>query len=41
VKCISVQTITRSGFKRLASDAVTLARAEGLLAHANAIEVRR
>ena len=41
VKCISVQTIMRSGFKRLASDAVTLARAEGLLAHANAIEVRR
>jgi len=41
VKCISVQTIARSGFKRLASDAVTLARAEGLLAHANAIEVRR
>jgi histidinol dehydrogenase len=41
VKCISVQTIARSGFKRLASDAVTLARAEGLLAHAHAIEVRR
>jgi histidinol dehydrogenase len=41
VKCISVQTITRSGFKRLAGDAVTLARAEGLLAHANCIEVRR
>jgi histidinol dehydrogenase len=41
VKCISVQTIARSGFQRLASDAVTLARAEGLLAHANAIEVRR
>jgi histidinol dehydrogenase len=41
VKCISIQTITRSGFKRLAGDAVTLARAEGLLAHANAIEVRR
>ena len=41
VKCITVQTIVRSGFKRLASDAVTLARAEGLLAHANAIEVRR
>jgi histidinol dehydrogenase len=41
VKCMSVQTIARSGFKRLAGDAVTLARAEGLLAHANAIEVRR
>ncbi len=41
VKCISVQTILRSGFKRLADDAVRLAQAEGLLAHANAIEVRR
>ena len=41
VKCISVQTIERMGFKRLASDAVRLAKAEGLLAHANAIEVRR
>ena len=41
VKCISVQTIRRVGFKRLASDAVRLAKAEGLLAHANAVEVRR
>lgn len=41
VKCISVQTIERKGFERLASDAVKLARAEGLLAHANAVEVRR
>jgi len=41
VKCISVQTIQRKGFKRLANDAVKLARAEGLLAHGNAIEVRR
>jgi histidinol dehydrogenase len=41
VKCISVQTIKREGFQRLADDAVRLARAEGLLAHANAIEVRR
>jgi histidinol dehydrogenase len=41
VKCISVQTIKRKGFQRLADDAVRLARAEGLLAHANAIEVRR
>jgi histidinol dehydrogenase len=40
VKCISVQTIQRAGFKRLASDAVRLARAESLLAHANAVEVR-
>jgi histidinol dehydrogenase len=41
VKCISVQTIERKGFDRLANDAVRLARAEGLLAHANAVEVRR
>jgi histidinol dehydrogenase len=41
VKCISVQRITREGFARLADDAVLLARAEGLEAHAKAIEVRR
>jgi histidinol dehydrogenase len=41
VKCISVQSIKRTGFQRLANDAVRLAQAEGLLAHANAIEVRR
>jgi histidinol dehydrogenase len=41
VKCISVQTIKRGGFQRLADDAVRLARAEGLVAHANAVEVRR
>ncbi len=41
VKRISVQTIDRSGYKRMAKDVVTLARAEGLLAHANAVEVRR
>ncbi len=41
VKCISIQTIERAGFGRLANDAVRLAQAEGLLAHANAIEVRR
>jgi histidinol dehydrogenase len=29
------------GFRNLANDAVTLARAEGLLAHAHAVEVRR
>ncbi len=40
VKCISVQTIKRTGFERLANDAVRLAQAEGLLAHANAVEVR-
>jgi histidinol dehydrogenase len=41
VKCISVQHITGKGFARLAQGVQILARAEGLLAHANAIEVRR
>jgi histidinol dehydrogenase len=41
VKCISVQSIGRQGFSRLADDVQTLARAEGLRAHANAVEVRR
>lgn len=41
VKCVSVQSIGRAGFQRLARDVETLAQAEGLMAHANAIEVRR
>jgi histidinol dehydrogenase len=41
VKCISVQHISEAGFAQLAQDVKILARAEGLLAHANAIEVRR
>ena len=41
VKSFTVQSIRRSGFARLADSVQTLARAEGLLAHANAIEVRR
>jgi histidinol dehydrogenase len=41
VKCISVQAISRRGFERLADDVKVLARAEGLLAHAYAVEVRR
>ena len=41
VKCISVQTIASGGFRRLAGDVQVLARVEGLLAHANAVEVRR
>jgi histidinol dehydrogenase len=41
VKRISVQTIEAAGFERLADDVQTLARAEGLHAHSNAIEVRR
>jgi histidinol dehydrogenase len=41
VKRIGIQTIERAGYQRLAKDVQTLARAEGLLAHANTIEVRR
>jgi histidinol dehydrogenase len=41
VKCISVQTITRNGFLRLAHAAETLAESEGLMAHRNAVRVRR
>lgn len=41
LKRISVQRMGRSGFRRLANDVRELANAEGLLAHANAIEVRR
>jgi histidinol dehydrogenase len=41
VKCVTVQQINRTGFARLANDVQLLANAEGLQAHANAIEVRR
>jgi histidinol dehydrogenase len=41
VKCISVQSIARRGFARLAEDVQVLARAEGLQAHSNAVEIRR
>ncbi len=41
VKCISVQHINEVGFARLSRDVQILARAEGLIAHANAVEVRR
>jgi histidinol dehydrogenase len=41
VKCISVQTIEAAGFARLADDVQVLASAEGLQAHAQAVEVRR
>ncbi|MGA2097773.1 MAG: histidinol dehydrogenase [Candidatus Acidiferrum sp.] len=41
VKCITVQTVHRTGFHRLANDAIKLAKAEGLQAHANAVEVRK
>ena len=41
VKCISVQTIDRRGFERLAGTVETLAVSEGLAAHHNAVRVRR
>jgi histidinol dehydrogenase len=41
VKCVSVQDISRKGFLRLAKSAETFAEAEGLLAHRNAVRVRR
>ncbi|HLK05492.1 MAG TPA: histidinol dehydrogenase [Candidatus Acidoferrum sp.] len=41
VKCISVQNVSAKGFKKLADDVLTLAKAEGLHAHAKAVEVRR
>jgi len=41
VKRIGVQKVDRKGYQRLANDVELLARAEGLQAHANAIEVRR
>jgi histidinol dehydrogenase len=41
VKQISVQTVSGAGYRRLARDVQTMARAEGLLAHANAVEVRK
>ena len=40
VKCISVQTIDRRGFERLAGTVETLAVSEGLAAHHNAVRVR-
>jgi len=41
VKCISVQAIRRNGFLRLADTVETLAESEGLMAHRNAVRVRR
>ena len=41
VKCISVQTIERKGFLRLADTVEILAESEGLMAHRNAVRVRR
>ena len=41
VKCISVQEVSREGLARLAPVAEEFARAEGLEAHARAVEVRK
>jgi histidinol dehydrogenase len=41
VKCSSTQEISRAGLKRLAPVVSAMARAEGLEAHARAVEVRR
>ena len=40
VRVMAVQRLTRKGLKRLAPTIVPLARAEGLRAHAESIEVR-
>ena len=40
VKCVSVQEVTRAGLTRLAPVTKEFANAEGLLAHARAVEVR-
>jgi len=41
VKQITVQSITPTGFRSLANYVQVMARAEGLLAHVNAVEVRK
>ncbi|MGH9737676.1 MAG: histidinol dehydrogenase [Candidatus Acidiferrales bacterium] len=41
VKCISVQEVSRAGFRRLAPVAEEFARAEGLVAHERSVEVRK
>jgi histidinol dehydrogenase len=41
VKCISVQSITRKGFLRLGHTVEILAESEGLMAHRNAVRIRR
>jgi histidinol dehydrogenase len=40
VKIISVQQLTEAGLRRLAPSVVTLARSEGLEAHARSVEIR-
>ena len=41
VKCITTQSVHRDGFLRLADSAESLAESEGLLAHRNAVRIRR
>jgi histidinol dehydrogenase len=41
VKCVSVQEVSRAGARRLAPVAEEFARAEGLVAHARSVEVRK
>jgi len=41
VKCVTVQAISRSGFRTLADGAETFAAAENLEAHHNAVRIRR
>jgi histidinol dehydrogenase len=41
VKCISMQTVSRKGFLRLAAVAEVLAESEHLPAHGNAVRIRR
>jgi histidinol dehydrogenase len=41
VKCITVQTISRRGFLGLANSAEIFAESEGLLAHRDAVRIRR
>jgi histidinol dehydrogenase len=40
LKVISVQQVSRTGLRSVASKAITLAKAEGLAAHANSVAVR-
>jgi histidinol dehydrogenase len=40
LKVISVQQVSRNGLRAVASKAITLAKAEGLAAHANSVAVR-
>jgi histidinol dehydrogenase len=40
MKCVTVQELTGTGVKSLAETATTLAAAEGLRGHAEAVQVR-